>query len=88
MCLSCLINCWQSNPIIIESDFIENCLKSEVIIVCNEKGYMGNTVMFEIGYLLAKKKNIMFIEVPKECWIRETIEQFSKLDNKTIRLKK
>ena len=31
------------NPIIIESDFIENCLKSENIIVCNKDGYVGNT---------------------------------------------
>ena len=44
------------NPITIESDFIENCLKAENIIVCNKDGYVGNTVMFEIGYLLAKKR--------------------------------
>ena len=75
------------SPIIIESDFIENCLKSETIIVCNEEGYVGNTVMFEIGYLLAKKKNIEFIEKPRECWISEVIEHFSKLDNKIIRIK-
>lgn len=75
------------SPIIIESDFIENCLKSEIIIVCNEKGYIGNTVMFEIGYLLAKKKSIEFIEEPKECWVSEVIEHFSKLDNKTMKIK-
>ena len=75
------------SPIIIESVFIEICLKSETIIVCNEEGYIGNTVIFEIGYLLAKKKNIEFIEKPKECWISEVIEHFSKLDNKIIRIK-
>ena len=69
------------NPIIIESDFIENCLKSEGIIVCNKDGYVGNTVMFEIGYLLAKKKNIEFIEEPNEQWLRDVIDYFSKLNN-------
>jgi nucleoside 2-deoxyribosyltransferase len=70
------------NPIIIESDFIENCLKSEGIIVCNKDGYVGNTVMFEIGYLLAKKKNIEFIEEPKEQWLRDVVDYFSKLNDK------
>lgn len=70
------------NPIIIESDFIENCLKSENIIVCNKDGYVGNTVMFEIGYLLAKKKNIEFIEEPKEQWLRDVVDYFSKLNDK------
>jgi len=68
------------NPIIIESDFIENCLKSEGIIVCDKDGYVGNTVMFEIGYLLAKKKNIEFIEEPNEQWLREVVDYFSKLN--------
>ncbi len=70
------------NPIIIESDFIENCLKSEGIIVCNKDGYVGNTVMFEIGYLLAKKKNIEFIEEPNEQWLRDVVDYFSKLNDK------
>lgn len=70
------------NPIIIESDFIENCLKSEGIIVCNKDGYVGNTVMFEIGYLLAKKKNIEFIEEPNEQWLRDVVDYFSKLNYK------
>ena len=71
------------NPIIIESDFIENCLKSENIIVCDKDGYVGNTVMFEIGYLLAKKKNIEFIEEPNELWLREVVDYFSKLNDKS-----
>lgn len=70
------------NPIIIESDFIENCLKSENIIVCDKDGYVGNTVMFEIGYLLAKKKNIEFIEDPNELWLRDVVDYFSKLNDK------
>ncbi len=70
------------NPIVIESDFIENCLKSEGIIVCDKDGYVGNTVMFEIGYLLAKKKNIEFIEDPNEQWLRDVVDYFSKLNDK------
>lgn len=72
------------NPIIIESDFIEKCLKSESIIVCNKGGYVGNTVMFEIGYLLAKKKNIEFIEDPNESWLKDVVDYFSKLNSKKI----
>ena len=71
------------NPIIIESDFIENCLKSENIIVCDKDGYVGNTVMFEIGYLLAKKKNIELIEEPNELWLREVVDYFLKLNDKS-----
>lgn len=71
------------NPIIIESDFIENCLKSENIIVCDKDGYVGNTVMFEIGYLLAKKKNIEFVEEPNELWLREVVDYFLKLNDKS-----
>ena len=67
-----------ANPIIIESDFMENCLKSESIIVCDKDGYIGNTVIFEIGYLLAKKKDIEFMEEPNELWLREVVDYFLK----------
>ena len=46
------------NPIIIESHFIENCLRAENVIVCDKDGYVGNTVTFEIGYLLVKNKKL------------------------------
>ena len=72
------------NPIIIESDFLENCLKSENIIVCDKDGYVGNTVMFEIGYLLAKKKNIEFIQEPSDDWLTGVVDYFSKLNDKKI----
>lgn len=72
------------NPIIIESNFIENCLKSENIIVCNKDGYIGNTVMFEIGYLLAKKKNIELMQTPSEIWLMEVVNYFSNINNKQV----
>ncbi len=72
------------NPIVIESNFIDYCLESENIIVCDEGGYIGNTVMFEIGYLLAKNKNIIFVETPKEKWLADLVE-YTK-NNKNIPL--
>ena len=72
------------NPIVIESDFIEKCLKSEKILVCDKDGYVGNTVMFEIGFLLAKKKKIEFIQEPVENWLIDVVDYFSRLDNKTL----
>ena len=39
--------------------------------------------MFEIGYLLAKKKNIELIEEPNELWLREVVDYFSKLNDKS-----
>lgn len=69
------------NPITIESDFIENCLRSENVIVCDKDGYIGNTVMFEIGYLLAKKKNIKFIQEPNESWLIDVVNHFTELYN-------
>lgn len=72
------------NPILIESDFIENCLKSESILVCDKDGYVGNTVMFEIGYLLAKNKNINFIQEPSEHWLIDVVNFYSNSNDKTL----
>lgn len=44
------------DPIVIEKDFLEKCLKSEEIVICDSNGYIGNTVMMEIGYLLGNGK--------------------------------
>ena len=75
------------NPITIESGFIEDCLKAENIIVCNKDGYVGNTVMFEIGYLLAKKKNIEFIQEPSDVWLEDVVNYFTELNNQKLSLK-
>ena len=75
------------NPITIESGFIEDCLKAENIIVCNKDGYVGNTVMFEIGYLLAKKKNIEFIKEPSDVWLEDVVNYFTELNNQKLSLK-
>ena len=68
------------DPIVIEADFIEKCLKSENILICDKDGYIGNTVMFEIGFLLAKKKKVEFIQEPIENWLIDVVDYFSGLD--------
>lgn len=73
-----------NNPIAIEADFIEKCLKAEEIIVCNKGGYAGNTVMFEIGYLIAKKRNIKFIQNPNEVWLVDVVNHFTKPNNQKL----
>lgn len=69
------------NPIIIEGDFLSKCMSSEKIVVCNKEGYCGNTVMFELGYLLGKGKKIDMIESPKEDWIREVVNYYNYLND-------
>ena len=65
-------------PILIEKDFLEKCLKSEEVVVCDNDGYIGNTVMMEMGYLLGKGKKTKFIEEPIEKWVMATIEHLEK----------
>lgn len=72
-------------PIIIEKDFLEKCLKSEEIVVCDSNGYIGNTVMMEIGYLLGKGKKIKFLEEPTEKWVIDTVEYLEKQTKSNIK---
>ncbi len=65
-------------PIVIEKDFLEKCLKAEEIVVCNHNGYLGNTVMMEMGYLLGKGKIIKFMEEPTEKWVKTAVEYLEK----------
>lgn len=67
------------DPTIVERDFLEQCLKSEYILVSDKDGYIGNTVAFEIGYLLANNKNIKFLEEPNEKWISDTVNYYSNI---------
>lgn len=73
------------DPIIIEKDFLEKCLKSEEIIICDSNGYIGNTVMMEIGYLLGKGKKIKFVEEPTEKWVIDTVEYLEKQTKSEIK---
>lgn len=75
-----------NDPTIIEKDFLEQCLKSEYIFVCDKDGYIGNTVAFEIGFLLAINKNIKFLEEPKDEWIFDIVNYYLNIDknNKSL----
>ena len=68
---------------IYDNDFFEKILEAshDEIFVCDKDGYIGNTVMFEIGYLLAKKKNIKFIQEPNESWLIDVVNHFTELYN-------
>lgn len=39
--------------------------KSDAIIICNPNGLVGKGALFELGYLVALSKRIIFIEEPK-----------------------
>ena len=70
-----------NNPITIETDFLEKCITAEKLVVCDKNGYIGNTVMFEIGYLAGKNRYIEFIEPPKDEWLLDTINFYLKKEN-------
>lgn len=75
------------DPTIIEKDFLEQCLKAEYIFVCDKDGYIGNTVAFEIGYLLANHKDIKFLEEPKDKWIPDIVNYYLNIDKSNQSLK-
>lgn len=54
------------NPVQIEQSFLDLCKRSDVIYICNVGGYLGKTVMFELGYLLGIGKEIFFKEYPSD----------------------
>lgn len=76
------------NPITIESNFLEKCMMAESLVVCDKDGYIGNTVMFEIGYLLGKNRCIEFIEPPRDGWLLDVINFYLKEDNIKLLSKK
>lgn len=55
-----------SDAVLIEREFLEKCLKSDFIYVCNKNGYLGKTVMMELGYFLGKGQEVFFMETPNE----------------------
>lgn len=55
-----------TEPIILERDFLKNCINSDFVYVCNQGGYLGKTVMLELGYMLGKGQEVFFMERPEE----------------------
>lgn len=50
----------------LEKKHIESLLKSDIVYICNPGGYLGASVMLELGYLLASNKEVIFMEKPTE----------------------
>lgn len=54
------------DPVDLETEFLRKCIEADFVYVCNKDGYMGKTVMFELGYMLAKGQEVFFMEKPAE----------------------
>ena len=55
-----------TNPVIVEREFLKKCIDSDFVYVCNKDGYLGKTVMLELGYMLGKGQEVYFMEKPIE----------------------
>ena len=61
------------SPSEIESATLEKILSSDIVYVCDVDGYIGRTTAYEIGCCDAKKKEIYFLEYPKDFIINSPI---------------
>ena len=50
----------------LEKRHIDKLMESDIVYIVNCEGYLGASVMLELGYLLASKKEVIFLEEPKE----------------------
>lgn len=61
---------------VLEAKFLENCLKSDFVYVCDLDGYIGKTVMLELGFMLGKGQEVFFMETPaQERLIKEMTQK-------------
>jgi hypothetical protein len=58
-----------NRPSELEREYLESLLNSDLVYCCNSNGYIGKTVMFEIGFLWAKNKTVIFQEKPQDALI-------------------
>lgn len=63
---------------------INMCLKSDAVYVCNSNGILDKYTMFVLGYLMAKKRNIKFIQNPNEVWLVDVVNHFTKPNNQKL----
>ena len=57
----------QKRPRDLERSYLSALLNCQVVYVCNRDGYIGKSVMFEIGFLMyPQKTDIIFQEMPTE----------------------
>lgn len=59
-----------SNPQKIEGRYQDRLLKSDLVYVCNPEGYIGGSVMMELGRLTGMAE-VYFMEEPQEPVVRE-----------------
>lgn len=55
-----------NNPRQLELDYLNRCLEADLVYVCNEDGYIGTTVAFELGVLTSYGQEIYFLEKPSD----------------------
>ena len=55
-----------TEAVTLEKNFLDNCMKSDFVYVCNKDGYLGKTVMLELGFMLGKGQEVFFMERPVE----------------------
>ena len=59
------------NPRELEGNYQELLLKGGVVYVCNPEGYIGASVMMELGRLAGAGSEVYFLEEPQDPVIRE-----------------
>ena len=55
-----------TQAVVLEKNFLNNCINSDFVYVCNKEGYLGKTVMLELGFMLGKGQEVFFMERPVE----------------------
>jgi nucleoside 2-deoxyribosyltransferase len=58
-----------------EQSFLEKIDKADVLYVINPSGYVGSSVLFEIGYAFAKEKLIFSMEPIQDHAIRGLVKR-------------
>lgn len=59
-------------------------MNSDIVYICNPTGYLGASVMLELGYLLASNKEVIFMEKPSEPIILQILIDNSSLGNTKV----
>lgn len=65
------------SPAIIERKFMTQLLASDLVYVCNPEGYIGLSVMFELGVLITSGQEIYFQEQPLDPLLKDITQQAS-----------
>lgn len=55
-----------NDPKELENEYIKNCLRADLVYVCDKDGYIGTTVAFELGMLSCYNQEIFFMEKPSD----------------------